>query len=146
VTRRITIDDLRTWRLPPWICARFPSGATPRQVLDEERLSLADRGWILSRALAEWDRAGLADWARESTDLDTDRIYAPARYASASADLAAAVPAADLAAAVPAADLAAAYAAASAAHAAERSAYSSTRDRTYRKRLEACVARLEAIQ
>jgi hypothetical protein len=131
MTRPITIADCRAWGScytvrgeEAYLIDLFPAGeATPRAILDESRLSLTDRGWILSRALAEWDSDGLVAWARESADL------AGAVYAADAADYAA--------------DYAALAAYAAANDAATRAA---SYDRTYRERLEACVARLEAIQ
>jgi hypothetical protein len=132
MTRQITIEDLRAWGScytkdgnDAFLLDLFPAGeASPRQIIDEERLSLHDRGRILSRALAEWDRPGLAEWARESTVRDDadDAATVAARaanraaartalysartalYAALADDAAAALYAAHAAPAAPAAD------------------------------------------
>jgi hypothetical protein len=156
MTRPITIDDCRAWGScytvrgnGAYLLDLFLSGsATPREILDEERLSLADRGWILSRALAEWDRPGLVAWARESADISAAAYIATAAaayiaaHAARAAANAAAANAADAAARD--ADLAATLAA-DAAYIATAAADSDAWDRAYRERLEACVVRLEKL-
>jgi hypothetical protein len=91
VTRRITLEDCRAWGScytkegdDAFLLALFPRGsATPREIIDEERLPLRDRGWILSRALAEWDHEGLVAWARESSDSFASAAAACAAAAAA---------------------------------------------------------------
>jgi hypothetical protein len=144
MTRLITIEDLRAWgEDSAFLDGYGGEAATLRQILDESRLSLRDRGRVLSRALAERDRPGLVAWAQESADLAARFSY---DNAADYADLAARAAACAGSAADGAdyADYAAAYAAAYAAYAAEAS--TTTWVRAYTERLEACVTRLEQIE